>query len=598
MVKLKFHHYISPAYCLALVLSLISVPGMSQDEHEETAVSPALEAIQALEQKETESRATQEMPDADSSMMPDAISPVEQTPQEEAQQEEAQQEEGMEFGETIEISPQEDSPATGTGASVLKDVILVLDNSGSMKKNDPRFLTNQAVTEFINSLDEATRVSIIIFDQNVRVVVPLTEISSGSRDSILKNLDQINYKGLYTDSPAAIERAIYDLKQNGRTDAKKLIIFMTDGIVDTGNADRDLEKSRWLKQDLAADAADSEIKIFGIAFTEDADFELIQSLAQKSDGEYFRALQPEDLHGVFETVHEIINKKPEPVIATPVTPAPAPVQPVEPPKPVIIEVPVATPPEITQQEEMRSTIIMVALFVLIIAVIAMVLILIKGARNRGAGEQTAQDAFLNDINNYTSKSTYKLGNRPTMLGRVAGKDKDHLDYIVIPQTTIGRRHALIEYKDFAYWIIDQGSINGTFVNDQLVTSETRLKHGDKIRLHRYEFEFLMPDDADAGMTVISNTVMAGQPGVRVDEDITVARETAGIQIDEESLSEPDEPDFDITGTTNDDEEDSEKSTELKGTGGGDETIMLDDNNAFDLDNDDDATIRPEDLKDI
>ena len=591
MVKLKLHQHISPALCLALVLSITSVPGMSQDENEETAINPALEAIQALEKKETEVQATKEMPDESSSMVSDPTTAVET--------EMGQGEEVMEFGETIEITPEEDTATTGPGTSISKDVILVLDNSGSMKKNDPRFLTSQAVTEFINSLDEATRVSIIIFDQDVRVAVPLTEISSESRSSILQSLDQINYKGLFTDSPAAIERAIYDLKQNGRTDAKKLIIFMTDGIVDTGNADRDLEKSRWLKQDLAADAADSEIKIFGIAFTEDADFELIQSLAQKSDGEYFRALQPEDLNGVFETVHEIINKKPEPepVIQAPVAPAPVPVQPVEPPKPVIIEVPVAAPPEITQQEEMRSTIIMVALFVLIIAVIAMVLILIKGARNRGAREEAAQEAYFNDINNYTSKSTYKLGNRPTMLGRVAGKDKDHLDYIVIPQTTIGRRHALIEYKDFAYWIIDQGSINGTFVNDQLVTSETRLKHGDKVRLHRYEFEFLMPDDADAGMTVISNTVLAGQPGVSAEEDVTVARESSGIQIDEESF---DEPEFDITGSVvneDDDDDDGETPTEIKGTGGSDETIMLDDNNAFDLDDDDDATIRPEDLKD-
>jgi len=474
-------------------------------------------------------------------------------------------------------------------------VVLVLDNSGSMKKNDPQFLTRIAVTEFINSLDEETRVAIIIFDQDVHIAVPLTDILPDTRDSILESLEQINYKGLFTNSPAAIERAIYDLKQNGRTDAKKLIIFMTDGIVDTGNADRDLEKAKWLKEDLAADAADSEIKIFGIAFTEDADFELIQSLAQNTDGEYYRALEPEDLNGVFERIHTIINKQPEPepVIATPVTPHVTPTpQVVEPPPPVIIEVPVQATPAMTEEEEMRSTIILVALFVLILAVIVMVLMLIKGARKKRVGEEPAQDAYLNDINGYTSKNSYKLGSRPTMLGRVAGKDTDHLDYIVIPETTIGRRHSLIEYKDFAYWIVDQGSINGTFVNDQPVTSETRLKHGDKVRLHRCEFEFAMPDDADAGMTVISNTVIASQPASSK-EDATVARESSGIQVDEDAL---DEPDFDITGAF-DDEDDSESPTEIKGTtsGGGDETIMLDDDNAFDLD--DDATIRPEDSDD-
>ena len=90
----------------------------------------------------------------------------------------------------------------------------MLDNSGSMKKNDPDFLTNQAVIEFINGLDEMTRVAIIIFDQDVRLSVPLTVADESSRATILNSLDQVNYKGQFTNSPAAIERAIYELKNN------------------------------------------------------------------------------------------------------------------------------------------------------------------------------------------------------------------------------------------------------------------------------------------------------------------------------------------------------------------------------------------------
>ena len=202
--------------------------------------------------------------------------------------------------------------ALSGGNGLLKDVILVLDNSGSMKKNDPNFLTKRAVTEFISGLDESTRIAIVIFDQDVSLAVPLTQISSASKDKVSKSLDKINYKGLFTDSPAAVERAIYELKNSGRGDAQKLIIFMTDGIVDTGNKDVDLEKSKWLKDSLAADAADADIRIFGIAFTEYADFQLIQSLAQKTDGEYYRALKAEDLQNVFERITTIINTIPEP----------------------------------------------------------------------------------------------------------------------------------------------------------------------------------------------------------------------------------------------------------------------------------------------
>jgi uncharacterized protein with von Willebrand factor type A (vWA) domain len=91
-----------------------------------------------------------------------------------------------------------------------KDVVLVLDNSGSMRKNDPTFLTSQAVTQFINELTGDTRVAMVIFDQVVQFSVPLTQLDAASRATILDSLKQIDYRGKFTDSPAAMERAIDD----------------------------------------------------------------------------------------------------------------------------------------------------------------------------------------------------------------------------------------------------------------------------------------------------------------------------------------------------------------------------------------------------
>ena len=493
-------------------------------------------------------------------------------------------------------------PSSNAESDLIKDVVLVLDNSGSMKKNDPQFLTKHAVTEFINNLDESTRASIIIFDQDVRTAVPLTEISSSSRQGLLDSLSQINYKGLYTNSPAAIESAIYDLKNNAREDARKVIVFMTDGIVDTGNADKDLEKTKWLKEDLSADAADAGIRIFGIAFTENADFELIQSLAQKTDGEYYRALLPDDLQKVFGKLNTLINEpdKPEEVMQPETIIVEKIVERVieRTAAPVIIEVPAGQSQLADESDRRRSMLILVALAVLILAVIAMVLMLLRGSKSKSRDEETAQEAYLNDIHGVTGQASFALGNKPTMLGRVAGKDTEYLNYFVIPETTIGRRHSLIEYKDFSYWIIDQGSINGTYVNDRPVTSEVRLKHGDMVRLHKVEFEFVMPEMADSGMTVISNTVIANQ-GTPNSEAATLMPGSPAQATNPDDIDLPD-PDFDITGTVDEDEAD----TIIRGgvpdaddvTESGDDTIMLDDNDGDDVmegHDDDDATIRPD-----
>ena len=452
-----------------------------------------------------------------------------------------------------------DEPGTAPeGNGIQKDVILVLDNSGSMRQNDPEFLTSRAVTEFIRGLDEGTRLAIIIFDQNVSLAVPLTSVTLSNRNELLESLDKINYRGLFTDSPAAIERAIYELKNNARRDSQKLIIFMTDGIVDTGNTQVDLENSKWLRESLAPDAADSGIKIFGIAFTEDADFRLIQSLAQETGGEYYRALQAEDLARVFDEINNIIQQPPETVSVEPPQ-SQQPAVPVEQP-PVIIELPQQPVQAMSEEERTRSIIIISAAAVMILAVLAILILLVRRGREIKAGTQEyVSEAYLNDIHGYTANASYKLGNKPTMLGRVAGMDTQHLDYIVIPESTIGRRHSLIEYKDYAYWIVDQGSINGTFVNDVPITSEVRLKHGDKIRLHKFEFEFVMPEMVDAGMTVVSQTVVAGASA-----DVSEATEIKAAVTSEGSLG----LDFDLTGDSYQQEAGSAEDLDSE-----DETLM-------------------------
>jgi predicted component of type VI protein secretion system len=292
---------------------------------------------------------------------------------------------------------------------------------------------------------------------------------------------------------------------------------------------------------------------------------------------------------------------------------------------VIIEVPVQPIQAMGEEERIRSIIILVAAGILIIALLAILILLLRRTRYLKATEdEYVQEAYFKDINGYTDKPSHKLGSKPAMMGRVAGKDSEHLDYIVIPESTIGRRHALIEYKDYSFWIIDQGSINGTFVNDQPVSTETRLKHGDRIRLHKCEFEFSMPEMEDSGKTMISKTVIA--TGVEDhSEDVTAIQ---GGHEDMMDLDAPEPPetafnlDIDITSGKSEEltpdqseedtiirdmpaeEEDIPMDFDIGDKNGdpdsADETIMLDEQDETTTDSpekhfdDDDATLRPDD----
>lgn len=152
----------------------------------------------------------------------------------------------------------------------------------------------------------------------------------------------------------------------------------------------------------------------------------------------------------------------------------------------------------------RALLIMISGGVLLLTLTLIVVLLIRRGRDARRHErQYVAEAYLRDVSGSTTQSMFKLGSKPVMLGRVGGKETEFLDYIVIPSATIGRRHALIEFKDFGYWIMDQGSINGTFVNNRPVSTEVRLKHGDRIRLHKLEFEFVMPEVSESSVTVLA-----------------------------------------------------------------------------------------------
>ena len=397
------------------------------------------------------------------------------------------------------------------------DVMLVLDNSGSMKKNDPNFLVTEAIKEFISQKNENTRVGIIIFDGKAQLKVSLTVASFANRETILSSIEEINYKGQYTDFPAAIERAIYELKDNGRSDSTKSIIFMTDGIVDTGDASRDIEKSKWMREDLAADAADNEIKVFGIAFTESADFQLIQSISQQTKGKYFRALVAEDLKSVFQQINEAIKKESESSIETIIQQAALPTVDIK--ADGVSEVldsskeSIATiEPRIEAVEQALDNLdestpfptILISAILILVSLLATLLFLVMQRKgfSKVAKDESFQEAYLNDLQGQTEKQAHMLDERPKMIGRVSGKDAEHMDYIVVNESTISRRHALIEYKDYSFWIIDQGSSNGTFINNERIDNEIRLKHGDKIRLHNYEFEFIVPEMDESDETIV------------------------------------------------------------------------------------------------
>jgi len=61
--------------------------------------------------------------------------------------------------------------------------------------------------------------------------------------------------------------------------------------------------------------------------------------------------------------------------------------------------------------------------------------------------------------------------------------------IFLDDVTVSRKHAVLVQKDDAYYIEDQGSLNGTFLNRRRIESG-RLENGDELQIGKYKLSFL------------------------------------------------------------------------------------------------------------
>lgn len=117
-------------------------------------------------------------------------------------------------------------------------------------------------------------------------------------------------------------------------------------------------------------------------------------------------------------------------------------------------------------------------------------------KTASGGKQSAAK-LVHDGNLCPWKSA-DLTKRNSTIGRTRQND------IVIPRKTISGRHATIAYRENAYFLEDQGSTNGTRLNDTKIGAHKRvpLKNGDRIDFADTQFKFLIQEQVSVGEIVM------------------------------------------------------------------------------------------------
>jgi predicted component of type VI protein secretion system len=99
---------------------------------------------------------------------------------------------------------------------------------------------------------------------------------------------------------------------------------------------------------------------------------------------------------------------------------------------------------------------------------------------------------------YSRGQSTHLGKRymlaPSPEGCWVGRGSDNA--IVLESDTASRRHARFELRGESWWVVDNNSTNGTYVNDE-PTPAACLRNGDHIKIGDTIFKYLTGSDVES-----------------------------------------------------------------------------------------------------
>jgi Ca-activated chloride channel family protein len=178
-------------------------------------------------------------------------------------------------------------------------VLLLVDTSGSMR-GDKIEGAKEGLLSFINSLQADDQVSIYDFDEKIRKHAPKSPAGVGQTalENTVRALDSRGYTALYN----AICRIVSDanrMQEEGEAAGQNRlygIVLLSDGL-DTASGRTQSDMFNCLPSGETAEG----VKIFTIAYGGDANEELLEEIAVRTNGRFYTS-DPENIEEVYRSI--------------------------------------------------------------------------------------------------------------------------------------------------------------------------------------------------------------------------------------------------------------------------------------------------------
>lgn len=182
----------------------------------------------------------------------------------------------------------------------VKDIVLVIDNSGSMRETDPNNGRYEAAKSLIGQMDKDKRVAIVEFSDDAKLVQPFVLVDSPAiKRQVSTTIDALEAGEGGTDIARALQESM--LQINGTTYGERgtMVILLSDGFSDI---------------DLNTELADYEqqgvvINTVGMSAVNSDGSRLLNEIANRTHGEFIDVDNVDNLSFAFQRLYDKIGDR-------------------------------------------------------------------------------------------------------------------------------------------------------------------------------------------------------------------------------------------------------------------------------------------------
>ncbi len=198
--------------------------------------------------------------------------------------------------------------AFNLNAEAKTDLRVLIDVSGSMKKNDPNNLRVSALRLLIGIVPKSSKTGVWMFEKSTSQLIPQQNVTNAWKQQARRLAGKIHSRGQRTDIETAIRQVIANWGDANKNYNRHLIL-LSDGMIDVAKDPRkNLESRQKIISQLLPKLKHNGIKVHSIALSKHADHKLLKLLSRETKGWYEAVNNSKRLHRTFLTLFENTTK--------------------------------------------------------------------------------------------------------------------------------------------------------------------------------------------------------------------------------------------------------------------------------------------------